>query len=303
MSQSSSDSGSDLPEDMVVRLADIKTLKQLYQSGDIKAASKQRYKANSDFLERVCLFQGDITLMEVDSIVNAANRSLLGGGGVDGAIHSAAGRKLYEECKTLNGAETGESKITSAYRLPSKHIIHTVGPVYSRSDLENREQQLESCYRTSLKLAVEHNLKHIAFPWVHCPSHLCRIYKLIAHSIKSSVSTGIYGYPIGDATHVALDLVRRFCESEVGSKLDRIIFVVWSNKDKEVYETLIPEYFPSTDATQSPPAKGNDVSTAPDTKVDALPAASDPEVAVEVPASEVAAETTAIETTEVPQAS
>jgi len=157
---------------------------------------------------------------------------LLGGSGVDGAIHHAAGRKLLQECRTLNGAETGESKITGAYRLPSKHIIHTVGPVYSRSDLENRAQQLRSCYSTSLNLAVEHNLKHIAFP---------------------SVSTGIYGYPIEDATHIALDVVRRFCDSDEGSKLDRIIFVVWSNKDKEVYETLIPEYFPQ-DVAEDPPS-------------------------------------------------
>ncbi|KAJ6494692.1 hypothetical protein C8R47DRAFT_1116813 [Mycena vitilis] len=232
MSQSGSDSGSDLPEDMVVRLADIKTIGQLFQTGVLKAAAKNRYKANAEFLTRVSLFQGDITVMEVDSIVNAANRSLLGGGGVDGAIHAAAGRKLLEECRTLGGCETGDSKITAAYKLPSKTIIHTVGPVYSRSDVETRAQQLESCYRTSLSLAVDRNLKHIAFP---------------------SISTGIYGYPIEDATHIALDVVRRFCDSD-GSKLDRIIFVVWSNKDKEVYETLIPEYFPSPDATENQPS-------------------------------------------------
>ncbi|KAJ6513400.1 A1pp-domain-containing protein [Mycena sanguinolenta] len=204
MSLSDSDSGSDLAEDMIVRLADIKTVGQLFQAGVLKAAAKPRYKANPAFLDRVSLFQGDITVMEVDSIVNAANRSLLGGGGVDGAIHHAAGRKLLEECKTLNGCETGDSKITSAYRLPSKHIIHTVGPVYSRSDVEARAQQLKSCYSTSLDLAVQHNLKHIAFP---------------------SISTGIYGYPIEDATHIALDVARRFYESDAGDKLDRLIFV------------------------------------------------------------------------------
>ncbi|KAF7375021.1 Macro domain-containing protein [Mycena sanguinolenta] len=213
MSLSDSDSGSDLAEDMIVRLADIKTVGQLFQAGVLKAAANPRYKANAAFLDRVSLFQGDITVMEVDSIVNAANRSLLGGGG----------------SKTLNGCETGYSKITSAYKLPSKHIIHTVGPVYSRSDVEARAQQLQSCYNTSLDLAVQHNLKHIAFP---------------------SVSTGIYGYPIEDATHIALDVARRFCESDAGDKLDRIIFVVWSNKDKEVYETLIPEYFPEKDAEE-----------------------------------------------------
>ncbi|KAJ7773084.1 hypothetical protein B0H16DRAFT_138331 [Mycena metata] len=284
MSQSSSDSGSDLPEDMIVRLADIKTIGQLFQSGVLKAAATPRYNAKPEFLDRVSLFQGDITVMEVDSIVNAANRSLLGGGGVDGAIHAAAGRKLYKECKTLNGAETGESKITSAYRLPSKHIIHTVGPVYSRSDVENRARQLEACYRTSLNLAVEHNLKHIAFP---------------------SVSTGIYGYPIEDATHIALDLVRRFCESDVGSKLDRIIFVVWSNKDTEVYETLIPEYFPSSDATQAPPSDEDSTVTDPprsdDLKATDPPTSDDPTTTVDAtsaaasdpPTAEVSASTEA----------
>ncbi|KAF7330448.1 A1pp-domain-containing protein [Mycena venus] len=290
MSFSDSDSGSDCPEDMIVRLANIKTIGELFKTGTLKAAANQRYKADATFLDRVSLFQGDITVMEVDSIVNAANRSLLGGGGgasflsssrdgakiitrVDGAIHSAAGRKLLEECRTLGGCDTGESKITSAYKLPSKHIIHTVGPVYSRSDLETRAQQLQSCYKTSLNLAVEHNLKHIAFP---------------------SVSTGIYGYPIEDATHIALDVVRRFCESDVGSKLDRIIFVVWSNKDKEVYETLIPEYFPSQDASESPPPSdaGNPPSS------DVL-ASDDPSVntaAVEVPVLAAAPQTSDVPT-------
>ncbi|KAJ7104264.1 A1pp-domain-containing protein [Mycena belliarum] len=229
MSHSSSDSDSDSDDDIIVRLADIRTIGQLFQSGVLKGVAKPRYAPNPAFLDRISLFQGDITVMEVDSIVNAANRSLLGGGGVDGAIHAAAGRQLLEECSGLGGCDTGESKITAAYKLPSKHIIHTVGPIYSRSDIERRAQQLESCYRTSLNLAVEKSLKHIAFP---------------------SISTGIYGYPIEDATHLALDLVRRFCELDVGSKLDRVIFVVWSNKDKEVYETLIPEYFPPSDAPE-----------------------------------------------------
>ncbi|THU85656.1 A1pp-domain-containing protein [Dendrothele bispora CBS 962.96] len=148
------------------------------------------------------------------------------GGGVDGAIHAAAGPQLLQECRTLNGAETGESKITKGYDLPSKHVIHTVGPIYSFSSPDNVElkaKQLTSCYRTSLELAVKHNLKHIAF---------------------CSVSTGIYGYPIDDATHIALDTVRNFCESDAGSSLERVIFVVWTDKDKHVYEELIPEYFP-----------------------------------------------------------
>ncbi|KAJ7127118.1 hypothetical protein C8R44DRAFT_979810 [Mycena epipterygia] len=253
MSRSRSDSGSEPEDDMIVRLADIRTIGQLFQSGVLRAVAQPRYKPDVAFLDRVSLFQGDITVMEVDSIVNAANRSLLGGGGVDGAIHSAAGDGLYEECKGLGGCETGDSKITAAYKLPSKHIIHTVGPVYSRTDVQNRAQQLESCYKTSLKLAVENNLKHIAFP---------------------SVSTGIYGYPIEDATHIALDVVRRFCDSD----LDRVIFVVWSNKDKEVYETLIPEYFPPSDSAQGPPPSDAPAPEGAD--------ASEPEGAVEAPVPE-----------------
>jgi len=210
---------------MAIRLADIRTLTQLYISAVLKAVEKPRYKPTASLLDRISLFQGDITKLEVDSIVNAANKSLLGGGGVDGAIHAAAGRKLFEECRGLGGAETGESKITKGYNLPSKHVIHTVGPVYSSRDVENRARLLRSCYKTSLDLAVENSLRHIAFP---------------------SVSTGIYGYPIEDATHIALDEVRIFCDSEVGSKLERIIFVVWSDKDRDVYQSLIPEYFPPT---------------------------------------------------------
>ncbi|KAJ7707804.1 hypothetical protein B0H17DRAFT_917729 [Mycena rosella] len=237
----------------IVRLPDIRTIGQLFQTGVLKAVSKPRYNPNVAFLDRISLFQGDITVMEVDSVVNAANESLLGGSGVDGAIHAAAGKKLYKECAGLGGCETGKSKITAAYKLPSKNIIHTVGPVYRRSDVETVAQQLESCYRTSLNLAIENNLKHIAFP---------------------SISTGIYGYPIEDATHIALDLVRRFCDSDVGSKASRSTCVVWSNKDKEVYETLIPEYFPAPEPTQEQPA--SEVPAAAEPPASEAPAAAEP---------------------------
>ncbi|KAF7312237.1 Macro domain-containing protein [Mycena indigotica] len=269
MSHSSSDS----EEDPIVRLSDILTVAAQYEKGKIKPnKTTPRHTANATFLTRVSLFQGDITAMEVDSIVNAANRSLLGGGGVDGAIHSAGltefsffigcllkssgtattrrmqvsfthptfPRLIRAKGETLGGCDTGGAKITKAYKLPSKHIIHAVGPVYSRSDVENRAKQLASCYKTSLDIAVENGLKHIAFP---------------------SISTGIYGYPIVDATHIALETVHQFCESEHGGKLDRIIFVVWSNKDKEVYETLIPEYFPlEEESTTNEPAEQQPVS-------------------------------------------
>jgi len=153
---------------------------------------------------------------------------------VDGAIHSAAGPGLLEECcampnisgdtETMIRCQTGDAKITKGYSLPSRHVIHTIGPIYSLAGVETGAEQLASCYKTSLQLAVMNSLKHIAFP---------------------SISTGIYGYPIESATRIALDEVRRFLDSE--ETLDRVVFVVWSLKDKEVYEKLIPEYFPPTE--------------------------------------------------------
>ncbi|KII90222.1 hypothetical protein PLICRDRAFT_40418 [Plicaturopsis crispa FD-325 SS-3] len=233
-SESSGSSISEGEETMPIRLGDLRPIRELYKASVLRAAKNTRYPATASFLDKVSLFQGDITRLEVDSIVNAANRSLLGGGGVDGAIHQAAGRGLLESGRTLGGCETGDAKITGGYNLPSKHIIHTVGPIYSSSKVEVVAEQLASCYKTSLRLAVEKALKHIAFP---------------------SISTGVYGYPIEDATHIALDTARQFLDTESGNTLDRVIFVVWSDKDKGVYEDLIPEYFPpleSTDDTQGP---------------------------------------------------
>ncbi|CAL1716891.1 unnamed protein product [Somion occarium] len=209
---------------MPVELSKIPTLRELYKSGVLHAVSaeKAHFSPSSKLLDRVSLYQGDITKLEVDSIVNAANKSLLGGGGVDGAIHSAAGPKLVEECETLNGCDTGDAKITKGYDLPSKHVIHTVGPIYSESCAGKCAEQLASCYWTSLELAFDNSLKHIAFP---------------------SISTGIYGYPVPDATHVALGEVRRFLDTH-SEELERVIFVVWSDADKDVYEELIPLYFP-----------------------------------------------------------
>ncbi|KAK0441902.1 A1pp-domain-containing protein [Armillaria borealis] len=231
MSRSPSPSdGSDIDaEDMPIVLEKIPTLAQLFKQAVIKAVEKPKYPVDSALLDKISLFQGDITKLSVDSIVNAANRSLLGGGGVDGAIHAAAGRGLLEECRGLNGCETGESKITKGYKLPSKHIIHTVGPIFSSKDRETKAEQLALCYRTSLELAVKNSLKHIAFP---------------------SISTGIYGYPIEDATHIALKEVRRFVTTESGSTLERVILVVWSNKDRDVYQELLPEYFPPSGSSE-----------------------------------------------------
>ncbi|EGN98969.1 hypothetical protein SERLA73DRAFT_108208 [Serpula lacrymans var. lacrymans S7.3] len=210
-----------------ILLKDIKTIGELYKNGTLHAVEQPKYKFRDLYLNQISLLQGDITKLEIDAIVNAAKKSLLGGGGVDGAIHRAAGPELLEECRTLNGCETGDAKITKGYNLPSRHVIHTVGPVYSSSDVSRKADELASCYRKSMQLAADNNLKHIAFP---------------------SISTGVYGYPIVDATHIALGEVRKFldCNSEI--KYDRVIFIVFSDKDKSVYEDLIPQYFPSLEA-------------------------------------------------------
>lgn len=155
--------------------------------------------------------QGDITKMEVDAIVNAANTSLLGGGGVDGAIHRAAGPELLAECRTLGGCETGQAKITDGYRLPAKRVIHTVGPVWHGGD-RGEDELLASCYRNSLRRAQEHGLETIAFP---------------------SISTGAYRFPLERACRIALREVRDFLDRQ--ETVRKVYFVCFSEKDLEVY--------------------------------------------------------------------
>ena len=164
------------------------------------------------------VLQGDITKLEVDAIVNAANRSLLGGGGVDGAIHRAAGRSLLDECRTLNGCETGQSKITKGYNLPAKYIIHTVGPVWSGGNKQEREL-LKSCYYTALELARKNNIKTIAFP---------------------SVSCGVYRFPIEEACKIAISTVKEYLNNYDG--FEKVIFINPSKDIVEIYEKILTSY-------------------------------------------------------------
>lgn len=157
----------------------------------------------------------DITQLEVDAIVNAANNSLLGGGGVDGAIHDAAGPLLLEECITLDGCPTGEAKITKGYDLKAKHVIHTVGPVWHGGE-RNEAQLLESCYRNSLKLAAENSIETIAFP---------------------NISTGVYRFPKLLAARIAFRTVRKFLEEN--RQVKKVLFVTFDEENHQLYKSIL----------------------------------------------------------------
>lgn len=165
------------------------------------------------------LVLGDITRLDCDCIVNAANKSLLGGGGVDGAIHRAAGPELLRECMTLNGCETGKAKITKGYNLKAKYIIHTVGPIYYGNP--NEKDLLESCYTESLKLARENGIHSIAFP---------------------SISTGAYGYPIKEACPIAMNAVKSWLDNNKDYEME-VIFCCFGQEDASIYKNNFEKFF------------------------------------------------------------
>jgi O-acetyl-ADP-ribose deacetylase (regulator of RNase III) len=164
---------------------------------------------------RLQIVEGDITKLDVDAIVNAANSSLLGGGGVDGAIHRAAGKKLLEECKALGGCETGRAKITKGYNLKARYVIHTVGPVWGDED-GNEDDLLASCYRNSLQLAAEHGLTSIAFP---------------------SISTGAFGFPMDRAARIAIREVHAFLGANPG--IEKVLLVCFGQEALRIHQAAL----------------------------------------------------------------
>ncbi|XP_031245377.1 ADP-ribose glycohydrolase MACROD1 isoform X2 [Mastomys coucha] len=204
-----------------IKLKKIPTWKETAKGLAVKVEDP-KYKKDKQLNEKISLFRGDITKLEVDAIVNAANNSLLGGGGVDGCIHRAAGSLLTEECRTLQNCETGKAKITGGYRLPAKYVIHTVGPIAVGQPTASQAAELRSCYLSSLNLLLEHRLRSVAFP---------------------CISTGVFGYPNEEAAEVVLATLREWLEQHK-DKVDRLIICVFLEKDEGIYRERLPHYFP-----------------------------------------------------------
>jgi O-acetyl-ADP-ribose deacetylase (regulator of RNase III) len=203
-----------------ISLIEIPTVPLLYRTQRLRVHPAPVRTTNATFNGKIGLIRYDITKLEVDSIVNAANNSLLGGGGVDGAIHRAAGSRLVNECETLDGCDTGDAKITNAYLLPCRKVIHAVGPIYVKERRAGRhETLLRGCYRRSLELCEENGLRSIAF---------------------SALSTGIYGYPSNEAAEAAISEVRNFFEEGRGKGIERVVFCNFMKKDEDAYYELIP---------------------------------------------------------------
>lgn len=218
---------------MAIPASRIPSLTRLYGAGKLSPPSESAVQnfprtllgpkslptPSASLNDRVGFCQGDITKLGVDAIVNAANRSLLGGGGVDGAIHRAAGDDLYYACKKLGGCDTGSAKITDAYDLPCEKVIHAVGPIFDREDPEESERLLTGCYTTSLELAAENGCRTVAF---------------------SAISTGIYGYPSAQAAPAALSAIRKFLEEDTDRRIDKAIIVTFVQKDVDAYMKFLP---------------------------------------------------------------
>ncbi|KAF2159583.1 hypothetical protein M409DRAFT_70906 [Zasmidium cellare ATCC 36951] len=207
-------------------LSEIPTLTLLYKLHKLDRSDTASSSATSRFNDKISIVRKDITKLETDAIVNAANESLLGGGGVDGAIHAAAGPDLLDECRELEGCDTGSAKITDAYELPCKKVIHAVGPVYGSAKRKGLHAELLSgCYTKSLELAVENKCKSLAF---------------------SALSTGVYGYPSGEAAETAIQAVKGWLEEndKRAEKIERVVFCQFMEKDQKAYENYIPKYFP-----------------------------------------------------------
>jgi len=191
-------------------------IEALTREVDVNEIISDNHPQQAEINKRISLFLGDITRLEIDCVVNAAKPSLLGGGGVDGAIHNGAGKLLLAECREIGGCNTGESRITGGYNLPARAIIHTVGPVG-----ENPEA-LQSCYKESLMLMLANDFHSIAFP---------------------CISTGIYGYPATQAAQVAVKTVQEFLLENYRA-IDRIIFCVFNKEDLKIYRKLMCQWFP-----------------------------------------------------------